>query len=588
MSDHFHDVFLAVLASTLRVSTPLLLAALGGLLCERSGVINIGLEGMMLMGAFAAASAAFLTHSPWIGALAAMGAGFLVAAFYGLFVIRLRSDQIVAGTAINMLAAGVAPFLSKILFGSTGSTPTIPMAERFQTAPVWFAWAMAIAVFLWLKYSAPGLWLQFAGEHPEALESAGVRVKRVRWFAVLMSGILAGLGGASLSIFLSSAFSRNMTAGRGFMAVAALIFGKWRPIPTALACLFFGLADALQIRLQGVICWGHESVPVQFIQIFPYVVTIFVLAGFVGKARAPRSLGIPIMLFLALGLSGCETADFPEQLSKEWNAFIVVASGGRSPLAKKSEPVLSDADKKHQMNAELLHELFLVVFQAEPKNKSQFGTYLNVLNQGASLEGIHNGMTHSAEYRELEGAHTGSTAQLVQVFSEELVGFEVQLPAITIFDENSAKPLSHVEMPTGSEEISTAPAPVPIPGASVHRKEKIETYAALFQTASIFTLKRLLCEEAIKVIESKQSNPEALITWYGQWAAYIATRKVDFGIPMRNKVDEEFHKNWARTVLATDKVTGVDRLTWEVLNRVHRVLNASSVSSLPASLGSTK
>ena len=577
MSEHFHEVFLAVLGSTLRVSTPLLLAALGGLLCEKSGVINIGLEGMMLMGAFAGASLTYSTHSPWFGAFAAMGAGFLVAAFYGLFVIRLRADQIVAGTAINMLAAGAAPFLSKILFGSTGSTPTIPLGERFQSAPIWFAWTMAIAVFFWLKYTAPGLWLQFAGEHPEALESAGIRVKRVRWFAVLMSGILAGLGGASLSIFLSSSYSRNMTAGRGFMAVAALIFGKWRPIPTALACLFFGFADALQIRLQGVVCWGHESVPVQFIQIFPYVVTILVLAGFVGKARAPRSLGIPIMLFLALGLSGCETADFPEQLSKEWNALMVVATGGRSPLAKKADsPVLSDVERKHQMNAELLHELFLVVFQAEPKNRSQFGTYLNVLNQGASLEGIHNGMTHSSEYRELENTHSGSTPQAVQIFSEELVALEVQLPAITVFDENSAKPLSHVEMPTGSEEISMAPAPVPIPGSSVHRKEKVEAYAALFQTASIFTLKRLFCEEAIKVIESKESSPEALIAWYGQWAASIATRKVDFGIPMRNKSDEEFHKNWARTVLSTDKVAGVDRLTWEVLNRIHRVLNASS------------
>jgi simple sugar transport system permease protein len=133
--------------------------------------------------------------------------------------------------------------------------------------------------------------VNFAGEHPEALAAAGIRVNRVRWAAVLVSGALAGMGGASLSIFLSSSFSRDMTAGRGFMALAALIFGKWKPLPTALACLLFGFADAVQIRLQGVALWGDEPIPVQFIQILPYLVTIFVLAGFVGRSRAPKALG---------------------------------------------------------------------------------------------------------------------------------------------------------------------------------------------------------------------------------------------------------------------------------------------------------
>jgi simple sugar transport system permease protein len=145
----------------------------------------------------------------------------------------------------------------------------------------------------WILRQTPfGLWVRFAGEHPEALDAAGVRVNRVRWMGVLISGALAGLGGATLSVFLSSSFSRNMTAGRGFMALAALIFGKWKPVPTALACLLFGFTDALQITLQGVVIGGHE-VPVQFIQILPYVVTIFLLAGFVGKSRAPKALGLP-------------------------------------------------------------------------------------------------------------------------------------------------------------------------------------------------------------------------------------------------------------------------------------------------------
>jgi ABC-type uncharacterized transport system permease subunit len=283
--------FLQLLESTLRVSTPLLLAALGGFLSERAGVINIALEGLMLVGAFAAAAVADYTHSPWLGALAGMGAGLGFAALYAATVIPLRANQIVAGTAINMLAGGVTPFLCKIFYGSTTATPSLPVEVRFHTAPIFWAFGAVALCALWVRYTPSGLWVRFAGENPEALDAAGIRVNRVRWCAVLASGVLAGLGGASLSIFLSSSFSRNMTAGRGFMALAALIFGKWRPVPAALACLLFGLADALQIRLQGVTLWGSEPVPVQFIQILPYLLTILVLAGFVGRARPPKSLG---------------------------------------------------------------------------------------------------------------------------------------------------------------------------------------------------------------------------------------------------------------------------------------------------------
>lgn len=282
-----------VLSSMLRVSTPLLFAALAGLVSERSGVINIALEGLMLIGAFSGAAVAYSTHSPYLGALAALLAGGVFSAVYALFVIRFRANQIVAGTAINMLAAGATPFLCKIFFGSSGATPSLPLAERFNLLPMVFAWVWVVGIWLWLKYTPSGLWVRFAGENPEALDSAGVRVNRVRWAAVLLSGVLAGLGGASLSIFLASSFSRNMTAGRGFMALAALIFGKWRPLHAAGACLLFGLADAMQIRLQGVILWGDAPVPVQFIQILPYFLTILVLAGWVGRSRAPRALGLP-------------------------------------------------------------------------------------------------------------------------------------------------------------------------------------------------------------------------------------------------------------------------------------------------------
>ncbi len=280
-----------LLESTLRVSTPLIFAALGGLCSERSGVINIALEGMMLMGAFGAAVGTYTTHSPWLGSLVGMGAGMVLAAIYGLFVIRLRANQIVAGTAINMLALGLTPFLCKILYDVTGQTPAIPASERFQSAPLYLSWVVVGLCWFWLKYTRSGLWVSFAGEHPEALDAAGIRVNRVRWAAVLVSGALAGMGGASLSIFLASSFSRNMTAGRGFIALAALIFGKWKPVPAAIACLLFGFAEASEIRLQGVSLWGGKPIPVEFIQILPYLVTILVLAGFVGRSRAPKALG---------------------------------------------------------------------------------------------------------------------------------------------------------------------------------------------------------------------------------------------------------------------------------------------------------
>jgi len=285
-----------LLASTLRVSMPLIFAALGGMFSERAGVINIALEGMMLLGAWGAAVGTLATHSPWLGLACGAGAGVALAALYALCVIQLRSDQIVAGTAINMLALGLTPVLCKALYDVTGSTPAIPLAERFQSDPLYACWplylcgGMVAACWWWMRHTRAGLHVAFAGEHPEALDAAGIRVNRVRWFAVLASGALAGLGGATLSILLSSSFARNMTAGRGFIALAALIFGKWRPVPAALACLLFGFAEAVEIRLQGAVVGGVQ-IPVQFIQILPYVVTMLVLAGFVGRSRAPKALG---------------------------------------------------------------------------------------------------------------------------------------------------------------------------------------------------------------------------------------------------------------------------------------------------------
>jgi len=280
-----------LIASTLRVSTPLILAAMGGMVSERAGVINIALEGLMLVGALAAAVVSYATHSPWVGLAAAVTAGAAFAGLYALFAITLRANQIVAGTAINFLALGITPFVCKLLYDVIGSSPAIPLEQRFQVVPLYLCWAVVLGCHVFLKYTRRGLWVSFAGEHPEALDAAGITVNRVRWAAVMAGGALAALGGASLSIYLSSSFSRNMTAGRGFMALAALIFGKWRPVPAAMACLLFGFADAIQIPAQRMVLWNGKPLPVQFIQILPYIATILVLAGFVGQSRPPKALG---------------------------------------------------------------------------------------------------------------------------------------------------------------------------------------------------------------------------------------------------------------------------------------------------------
>ncbi|APJ02436.1 ABC transporter permease [Silvanigrella aquatica] len=293
--------------STIRMSAPLIFAALGGLMSERSGIINIALEGKMLAGAFTAAAVTTLTHSPFLGFLCGGLAGMLMAALYGLFVINFKSNQIVTGTAITILAAGTVPFISQILFQNTGSTPEIPMGNRFIHGPIIAAWVIMGLIWLWFKYSPYGMWHKFAGEHPDALQTSGIDVIRTRWSGVLLSGFLAGLGGATLSICLSSSYTRNMTAGRGYMALAALIVGGWRPIAAALACLAFGFFDALGIFLQGIQMpkltadipfvtqfWNFLVSP-QFIQIIPYILTIVIVAGFVGKSRAPRALGQPYL-----------------------------------------------------------------------------------------------------------------------------------------------------------------------------------------------------------------------------------------------------------------------------------------------------
>ena len=276
---------------TVRVSTPLIFAALGGMWCERSGVVQIGLEGFMLVGSFFGAVTTLYFSNPYLGILASGLAGLLLSLFYGVSVLKFRSNQIVAGTAINLFALGIPPFFSKIWFDSTGSTPPIPGDSQFRQAPLIFL-GLTVALSWYLFYRTRfGLRLRFAGEHPEALRSAGVSVEWKRWQGIMIAGVLSGIAGGTLSTYLSSSFIRNMSAGRGFIALAAVILGKWRPVQATLACLLFGFTEQLQIRLQGVVLWGMEPVPVQWIQILPYGITVLVLTLAVGRSHAPRSLG---------------------------------------------------------------------------------------------------------------------------------------------------------------------------------------------------------------------------------------------------------------------------------------------------------
>lgn len=294
-----------VIASTVRLATPLVLAALGGLFSERSGVINIALEGKMLAGAFTAAAVTYAadtrlglgTASPWVGLLAGMLAGLLIAAIYAVSCIKFKANQVVSGAAINILMIGMPGFLSGAFFLSSGSTPQIPKDHLLPQSPIVIAIAIGVlvAAIWYVLYKTPfGLRLRSVGENPEAADAAGVSVSKIRYSGVLLAGVLAGVGGAYLSIGQSSLFTRNMTAGRGFIALAALIFGKWRPVPTLLACLLFGFTEAVSNYMQGVFKLpSGEDIPVQFIQMVPYVLTIVVLAGFIGSSRPPRALGIP-------------------------------------------------------------------------------------------------------------------------------------------------------------------------------------------------------------------------------------------------------------------------------------------------------
>ena len=312
-------LLLSLAASTVRLAAPLVLAALAGLYAERSGVVDIGLEGKMLAAAFAGAAVAALTGSAALGLGAGIAAALVLALLHGVATIA-GADQIVSGMALNLIAAGATPSLASAWFRQRGTTPPLPAGARFgpitlplaqslgevpiagrvyttiisgHSLPVYLAWlAVPLTAFV-LSYTGFGLRLRAVGESPEAVNAAGLSVARLRFTALAVNGVLCGLAGVCLSMAQGNGFLRDMSAGRGYLALAALIFGKWRPWPVLAACLLFAAADAVQARLQGVILPGIGAVPVQLIQALPYVITVVILAGLVGTARPPRALGKP-------------------------------------------------------------------------------------------------------------------------------------------------------------------------------------------------------------------------------------------------------------------------------------------------------
>ncbi|MCL1468484.1 ABC transporter permease [Argonema galeatum] len=297
--------FTDYLSASLRLSVPLAFAALGGLFSERSGVLNIALEGMLLSGAFASAAGAVLTGNVWIGMLLAITVGGIVGLLHAYLCVTLRVDQLVSGLAINLTAAGLTSFWSRILFNS-GQAQQLPGIQTigipglqnipivgsllFNQDPLIYLLFLLVPFTTYLLFrTSLGLSLRAVGEYPRAADTAGVSVTLVRYTAVIISGCMAGLGGAYLALVHVKFFAEGMSAGKGFIALAALIFGRWHPVSTAFACLLFGATEALQLRIQAF----NLNIPYQFLVMLPYVIALLALIGLAGKSTPPAALGIP-------------------------------------------------------------------------------------------------------------------------------------------------------------------------------------------------------------------------------------------------------------------------------------------------------
>ena len=308
---------LQILESTLRLAVPLLFACLAGLFSERAGVFDIGLEGKMLVSAFFSAAVAFTSGNVWIGLMAGVLASLTFSLIHGVAAITFRGNQLISGVALNFLASGMTVLIAQTWFQQGGRTPaisgdarfqeiTLPLAETLRGVPVIgpfyaevisghtilvYVGLVSVVVTWWVLFRTRfGLRLRAVGENPAAVDTAGISVVRLRYTAVMICGLLCGLAGALLATGLNAGFVKDMSAGRGFIALAALIFAKWRPGMALVACLLFGFLDAVSIRYQ-TISLGGVVIPGQFMQALPYILTVVILAGFVGRAIPPRAGG---------------------------------------------------------------------------------------------------------------------------------------------------------------------------------------------------------------------------------------------------------------------------------------------------------
>lgn len=316
----FYDIVVSILGSTIRLSIPLLFTALAGLFTERAGVFDIGLEGKMLAAAFASACVAYVTGNAWLGLLGGIGVSILFSLIHGFASITNRGNQIVSGVALNFVAAGLTVVLGQAWFGQGGRTPQISGEARFSPITLPFVDAMrevpfigplyvhvisgnniltylaflAVPITWWVLFRTRfGLRLRAVGENPGAVDTAGISVTWLRYRAVIVAGFLCGFSGAYLSIAQSAAFIKDMSAGKGYIALAALIFAKWKPVPVMFACLLFGFLDAFANFMQGKAVPGIGEVPVQIFQALPYILTCILLAGFIGVAHPPKAGGVP-------------------------------------------------------------------------------------------------------------------------------------------------------------------------------------------------------------------------------------------------------------------------------------------------------
>lgn len=285
------NILSILFSSTVRSATPLIFPALGGTFSEKSGVLNIGLDGMMTVGAFTAVLLSYKTGSPWLGLIGAMIVGGLFGLLLAFLSIHFKANQVVVGTAINILAASLTTFLLVEIWGKPGQTDNVNYFMPWGPFNMFTYFAfILVGISYFVIYKTPfGLRIRAVGEHPRSADTLGVNVYKVRYICVTISGILAGIGGASLSIGSISLFKEGMVAGRGFIALAAMIFGKWHPIGAALACLFFGLADAIQTLSMS---FGLK-VPKEFLFALPYIMTMLAVSGIIGKSVGPAADGIP-------------------------------------------------------------------------------------------------------------------------------------------------------------------------------------------------------------------------------------------------------------------------------------------------------